>query len=238
MSGPALEVDYIPSIAGDSRRAGHNEADTTIGGLNPYAGRHKGFRGFVNLRPVPDHGLLPSPPPPEPTAPPKPERVWSLSQLAASGDQGGGFLRDHYQALLGSAGRVSAPVRFNRPVKVLHRVNPEYPEVARAMETEGEITILVYIDERGNVSEFPEWLFGEGVRSMTFRTEGGARTIDYALSEDPPGWGFGEAFFEVFPLWEFGPRLERGKAVASVLCIKYNFCLGINCSRLMVQSID
>jgi len=119
------------------------------------------------------------------------------------------------------------PPSFNQEAKLLMDVEPEYPLVARSEWIEGEVTVLVFVDARGELRPFP------------VTTAEGNRYIDtfFVVRETPSGWYFSDAVKEVLPQWKFLPRIEDGTPVQSFMKITYHFCLGISCTKLHIQTI-
>jgi len=239
-SEPAASADTSHLVILDREQVEDTEkaARTTLGGLNPYAKAHEGFLGFVNLRPQ-EHG-------PERVVEPPSVFVPDLTPLkadetpsfsAVEGEQEGLFVPQAYGVEMEPmpSRLVSPPV--TREVQVVHKVDPEYPFVARDAGKEGRITVLVYVDSSGELTTFPPWIVGEGIQTLEYTVGGVSRTIDYAVKEDPPGWFFAQNFVNVLPKWVFSPRIENGKPICSLLRIKYNFCLGSSCLRYELERV-
>lgn len=197
-----------------------------------------GFLGFRNIRPTGDV--------PVPGASPESvelptgtlEVAFSDATIGGIGDFDGGLDYLPVNAAIMSE-PVTEPGRqsVNRDILVVNRVDPEYPWVAREEGKEGEIIVLVYLDSTGNLSTFPDWITGNGIRTLEYTVDGRTALAEYALSERPEGWYFASNFLKVLPHWRFAPCIENGRPVASLLRIKYTFCLGINCSKYELQQV-
>jgi hypothetical protein len=120
----------------------------------------------------------------------------------------------------------------------MNRVDPEYPFVALDAGREGEVIILLYVDVNGLPAKFPSWLQGDNIGVYSFQTHGIEHSANFAIKEEPKGWFFGANLLKVLPQWSFAPRIENGQPVNSLLRIRYRFCLGGDCSRLQVTTID
>lgn len=210
----------------------------SFGGMNPYETAHDGFLGFVNLRPEP---LAPEPTRERPDvyvqdlAPLPVNSTPSFSIVA--GDEPGLFLPEDYN----SANEYLPPENIRTPltrdVQVLHKLDPEYPWVAREAGKEGVITVLIYVDSTGALSIFPSWVGGDGIQKLEYRVAGERKLFNYAVKEDPPDWFFAHNFIKVLSSWSFAPRVENGRPVSSLLRIKYRFCLGQGCIRYELEQL-
>ncbi|MFZ2541771.1 MAG: hypothetical protein WAW75_08360 [Gallionella sp.] len=207
--------------------------------LNPYRGRHEGFQGFVNIRPVPEL-VIPLPLPQD-------KKAHELAQLdekdlpsdpVMAGSDTVVTPIDHSEAGFIPATKEPQQELLTRDVQVLNRVDPEYPFVAREAYKEGKINVLVYIDSLGNLTTFPDWIAGETIKTLTFKLDGSIIKFNYAIKEDPQDWFFGKNFLEVLPKWKFIPGIKEGKPVNTLLNIKYTFCIGANCMRYEIQELQ
>lgn len=202
---------------------------------NPYAVCHEGFLGFKDIRPVAD---MPSPLI-------EAQLAYTYQSTPAEFDEEIGTSFSHTEGTEGYDTGVyisgdgygwgdefePAPVLADRDVAVVHTVEPEYPFVAQEAGKEGQITVLVYVDSTGSLASFPGWIDREGVQSLEFTIRGERRVVNYAVREEPVDWFFAANFLKVLPDWKFTPRIEKGLPVSSLLRIKCNYCLGMNCFR-------
>lgn len=135
------------------------------------------------------------------------------------------------------------------PCSVLIATEPEYPYFARAKGKEGEVVIIICIDESGKLSLFPEDLIEvqrenrrsveklrvilDGneqlftVEKMTGKDKNGQKLqFNYVVTkEQPDGWFFARKLEEVLPKWEFVK--PAGKALFTV---KHGFCMSDSCN--------
>lgn len=229
------------TVGPDSSASGSPENDlpAKIGGYNPRAVLHTGFLGFINIRPMPD---IPMPATPRPghnlsTLPDSGSIELTASPLfGADGDGAGRYGAGGY---FGDGGGVPPESKLaDRDVEVAYMVEADYPFVAQDAAKEGLITALVFIDSTGRLALFPDWIGREGVRTLEFDDHGRQRDFDYAISEDPTDWFFATNFLKVLPLWKFTPSYENGIPVGSLLRIRCNFCLGLNCFRLELEQVQ
>ncbi len=47
--------------------------------------------------------------------------------------------------------KVNVDIGYSEPPVIVHKVRPKYPDIARESRVEGDVTLLVYVDESGNV---------------------------------------------------------------------------------------
>ncbi|MCM2271752.1 MAG: energy transducer TonB [candidate division Zixibacteria bacterium] len=201
---------------------------------------HEGFLGFgKRFRVVPDGPVVTVSPPDETTlriphelAPLTPPS--SGSNGLGAGDTTGEDELANEPIVADYIPEVTHRIIRDRPVTILTHMDPEYPFVARDAGKEGIIVAVVYIDSNGMASIIPNELRGtcNCIKTDTAKIDGDRRIIDYAIVENPPDWFFGDNFRKVFPQWRFLPKIEDGKAVSSLLTIRYTFCLGtLNCMK-------
>jgi hypothetical protein len=121
---------------------------------------------------------------------------------------------------------------------VLVKQDPEYPMVARKARKEGEVKILVYVDEHGVLTPFPsEIVRDKRVKPLQYVIDGHPQTLEYCvISEEPRDWFFAKNLIKVLPVWRFAPKTAMGAPVGDFLVIGYKYCLGINCSSLELYS--
>jgi len=210
--------------------------------LNPYTARHDGFLGFIRLEPtvaVPEQVKISQSlfsdelELAELTS--EPILSNSLNQEADTG----GYQVAEFEAseFLPQLKTVPPPILAAREIQVVNRVDPEYPWYAKENGKEGKITVLIYIDSTGALSTFPNWIAGEGIKTVEYTVDGESRTANYAFQEDPPEWFFARSFIKVLPEWKFAPRIENGRPVGSLFRIKYTFCLGVNCLKYEFEQL-
>jgi hypothetical protein len=230
---------YIPDTSVVVRE--DHPAVRLVNVLNPYAQRHEGFLGFVDLRPVRSLRR------PHPVPPPivsddaeagEPEDMTVYSFSPTAGIDTGIYVAPGDDIIFGASGSEPRREVVNRQIEVVVRVDPEYPLVARNAGKEGEIIALVYIDTTGELGLFPDWITGEEIRTLEFAVNGRRKSANYALYEDPTGWFFADNFLKVLPGWRFVPRIEDSRPVASLLRIRYHFCLGVNCLRYELIPVE
>ena len=80
---------------------------------------------------------------------------------------------------------------------------------------EGEVIVLVYINERGVLSPFPLQSEDGKVRMLEY----------YVVKEQPNDWFFAKMLLDVLPQWKFSPRIANGNSVGGFLNIKYSYVL-------------
>ncbi len=126
---------------------------------------------------------------------------------------------------------------LNRPCSVTYKPDPQYPLFAEEEGKQGKVVILVFIDSTGNKVPFPLGLEGD-IQTLEYVVQGREHTFDYVVAEEEPtGSFFASSFIRVLPQWRFLPKVENGIAVNTWLLITYQFCTGINCSRLELKQM-
>ncbi|MBN2170171.1 MAG: energy transducer TonB [Candidatus Krumholzibacteriota bacterium] len=117
------------------------------------------------------------PPPPQDIAPPRVPVQIEISDEASDDetieDTTFDFAEDIPPPVV--AGSQSGPqmfTAFDDPPVPIYRVKPRYPDLAREAEMEGTVTVLITVDERGNVmnvvpiaASVPQILIDEAVRA-------------------------------------------------------------------------
>lgn len=226
------EDDRNPLADNDNQRYYRN--------LHPYYRRHDGFLGFVKLQPVAQNLPVSVTRPSDlstkeldPEISQEEAELWTsvggaVDLVLSSGD--------YYD--LGTSKMAPNHNLADRDVEVFRRPDPEYPLFARDAAKEGKITVLVFIDSVGELSTFPDWLDGEGIKTLECQVNGERKMFQYALKEEPKGWFFAENFLKVLPMWTFTPKIESGISVSSLLRIKFYYCLGLNCMRLELEHVE
>lgn len=238
-----LPIPGANSVASDVNRTEETDKKNQgyVRSLHPYFSKHEGFLGFVSLQPV---GQILATPDAWPANLLMEELYPDFYQdeppdLATSSGEADDFVLSSgdYYALRTSENIPNHPLS-DRNVEVILRTDPEYPFVARDAAKEGEITVLVFIDSNGELATFPAWLSGEGIKTLEYTINGEGKVFQYAMKEEPAGWFFAKNFLKVLPKWTFTPKIESGISVPSLLRIKFNFCLGVNCLRLELEQVQ
>lgn len=119
---------------------------------------------------------------------------------------------------------------------VLTKVKPEYPVIALERGVEGIAGIAICVDERGEVTVFPEEvlsLFAQNkirVNKGSYKVDGRKHEFNYVTRyEEPSGYFFPQKVAEVVPAWKFEPAQYDGKPVKSFVIINHAFCLSMEC---------
>lgn len=230
---PAVSNVVVPDRgATDSSNQG---TIRNVAGFNPFAARHEGFLGFIDLRPIIEA--------PTPTIeaqlvysfelPPSEFDDNGASFSLSEGNDTGVYVSDDYSAVWDEF--EPEPVLASRGIAVAHKIEPEYPFVAQEARKEGTVTVLVYVDSAGALAMFPEWADGEGIKILEFKVRGERRSINYAVREEPTDWFFASNVLRVLPEWRFIPKIERGRPVSSLLLITCNFCFDRNCLQFELE---
>ncbi|KAA3631294.1 MAG: hypothetical protein DWP97_13395 [Calditrichaeota bacterium] len=125
--------------------------------------------------------------------------------------------------------------------KVLRKIDPEYPMVALDAGKEGKVSILVYVNEYGLLSSFPDNLINSrDERIITYHISKHDSEYDFQyiiVKEEPKDWFFADNLLEILPKWKFQPQVENGLAIPEFVIITYDFCLGSNCDKLFVKQL-
>lgn len=244
LDGPALMINSLLTLPNlvilDHELVEHSDepARLAVGGMNPYSNAHDGFLGFVNLRPEP---LAPELIAKRPVvyiqdfAPMSDDSAPSFSTIA--GTEQGLFLPEEYSTANAHLPPEDIRPPVTRQIQVLYKLDPEYPWVAREAGKEGLVVVLVYVDSTGGLSTFPSWVEGEGIQTLRYTVAGRRKVLNYAVKEDPPDWFFAHNLLKVLSNWMFSPRVENGRAVNSMLLIKFRFCLGQGCIRYELEQL-
>ena len=124
-------------------------------------------------------------------------------------------------------------------ITVVRKTDPEYPRVADDAGKEGRVSILVYVDEYGELARFPSDIAKNSrVKLLEFETDGYKQTMEYCVVvEQPQGWFFAKNLLKVLPTWRFLPEVHQGVPSGDFLVVTYHYCKGVNCSRLELQMV-
>jgi hypothetical protein len=202
------------------------------------------FHGQINVRVtvIPDHPVVALHPPkavPVEIHPVMADAIPNLGQ-SVSNSPDTGIFSDPLGAGNGDgiAGIPEKVFNDRDTVGVLVKPDPEYPIVARQARKEGEVRILVYVDEHGVLTPFPsEIVRDKRVKPLQYVIDGHPQTLEYCvISEEPKDWFFARNLIKVLPVWKFAPKTAMGAPVGDFLVIGYKYCLGINCSSLQLTS--
>ncbi len=150
---------------------------------------------------------------------PEPGNLSSSPFGSVSGPLGSGF-SDSDSSSEAHTQRVMAAL-----IRVLYQQEPEYPPSALRAKVEGEVEVLVYVDNTGRTAVFP-------------RTDDNGLThwvTSHVISVTPRDWFFEEAAVKVLSRWRFMPRIESGRPVGSYLKIRFWFCISSDCREYEIE---
>jgi hypothetical protein len=146
----------------------------------------------------------------------------------------------------------------NRPVTLIHSVQPQIPPIAKWDGREGYVEILMLVDSTGEPEYFSCGLTGSGVGSgpnleleatsknsgpvtLNFYVGRESNSLLYVkLKETPDEYHFADYLLQVLPEWKFAPAIRDGRPISSFVIVQYRFCYGSNpdCQRLLLKSIS
>ena len=231
--------------------------------LNPFAPTHRGFMGFVNLRPQPaglDQMNILRPNLHDQLTDAVAEESTDLSFSPEVGKDTGVF----FAGYAGTAGDQfpatdDLPILLkSRPVTLIHSVQPQVPPIAKWNDKEGYVEVLLLVDSTGRpeffscnqktdrtvsepVFELEAVLKNHDRATLEFYVSPGENNLLYVkLQETPEDYHFASYLLKVLPQWKFAPAIRDGKPVSSFVIIQYRFCYDSNpdCQRLLLKSIS
>lgn len=185
----------------------------TVGGRMPEMRR--GFLGFnIDFNIIPETSIgpisIPSPSIFQPNQPLiQPDNI---SFTPIDGDQLGVYTPDGYDYIFRLEKQIQS---VERDVIVLRKRDPDYPLVAQERGVEGEVIILVYVNDKGVMTPFPVQSEDGQVQMLEY----------YVIMENPKDWFFVKKLVEVLPQWKFSPKIANGNAIGGFLNIRYSFVL-------------
>ena len=208
----------------------------------PYP-EHRGFLGF-DIKIIPDKNMEITPPQtplelPEVYSDAEGDTSVVLSFSPIESDDTGVYIPEIVGHGYKKFEDESEPI--NRDIAVIYKVDPDYPIVAEEAGKEGKVILLIHVDEEGNLSLFPEGVEGSSerpIQMLKFSVNGRKDSLEYVIAtEEPKDWFFASNLVKVIPDWKFRPSIENGVPVPKFLFITYDFCLGINCTKIEFQQI-
>lgn len=239
-----IRVVESPVVIHDSsvvQRDSTRSARRIASPLNPYAHRHEGFLGFINLRPEPSMSILAEAPKvPAITAPDFEPNDSIVSFSLVEGSDTGVFIPENVD--FWSPGK--APSLQVVPGEVLAKVDPEYPPYALSAQKEGEVTVELSVTENGKIGNLPPGMEqeyanrGYRVSTVQYVVNGTIHTGTVAIHEDPPGYWFASNLLKVLGKWTFQPLVENGAVVPSVMVVNYTFCLTDSCRNVARTQVN
>jgi len=251
MESAAFTIENI--IISDTSMIIHEDhpAKTILARMNPFADEHIGFLGFTNLRPRKDMPILPLNPPlvmttdPEQATEAFPE-VTSFS--LTPGDDTGIYIPYGYildPSRIASLSKNTDSRFVDHPCTVLTKVDPQYPYVAQDAGKEGQVTVVVSLDDEGHMTSLPADMAQEfadrGCRIHAVQYEVSAsmsRTVEVAvIKEAPPDWFFAANLLKVISEWRFDPWVVDGTPVSSFMTISYQYRLSGSSGYQIFQSL-
>jgi hypothetical protein len=121
---------------------------------------------------------------------------------------------------------------------VVEKTDPNYPPIAIRTQKEGRVSVLLYVNELGELDRFPDDIKRDArIKTLDYVLDGRRHKLEYYIvSEEPKDWFFARNLLKVLPSWRFLPEVDRGTPVGDYLIITYNYCIGLNCARLDLQS--
>jgi len=214
-------------------------AKTSATKWKPYP-QHEGFAGFDGYNVISDVTIEFTPPPIE--APEVYSKldigddsdIFSFSPI--EGDDTGIYVPEEYVYDMEDGVLEEEPV--NIALDVIYHEDPEYPLIAKDEGEQGKVSLLIFVDETGNVSVFPEETTAKNytIQTKKYTVDGRKGEFDYVVAfEDSPGWFFVEKLLEVLPRWKFRPEIVDGQVASNFLVVTYNYCLGLDCLKLEIQ---
>jgi hypothetical protein len=214
--------------------------------LNKYQGKHEGFMGFANFKPVRDIAVQL----PQVSKSKAHELALSISEdtlLSASFEESAGV--GNGLALSSDIGDIESELNasgkiqqiFERKAEVIRWDQPVYPVVAKGDFEQGNAAAVVQVDINGWLSALPDSFhvkYGNQIQQLKVEGNGPKRIIEYLLiGEEPTGRGFAENLIKTFPSAQFIPAISKGRAVSELKLVSMKYCLlGPNCNELLLAS--
>jgi len=196
--------------------------------LNPYDKIHEGFLGFDIIIVDKERKSTNLPKVVSKDSPTLPllEDVDIPSFSTRGGEGDGMYIPDYdYDTYFGDARKSedSGKAKLTRPVQIIKRSRPVYPNYAKRNGIEGVVKVLIHVGVTGEHLPINDYYNGEYITDKYL-----------VVYEEPKGYQFADSFLELLPLYVFSPAITDGIPIDAYIVVSWKYCQGYNCYKEMM----